>query len=77
MPEGDLTVVGERGVTLSGGQKQRINLARAAYSQREIYLLDDPFSSLDSDVAGTIFRHLVRGLLREKIIVLVTHLVKV
>jgi len=27
-PNGDLTEVGERGITLSGGQKQRISLAR-------------------------------------------------
>ena len=30
---GDLTEVGERGITLSGGQKQRISLARALYSR--------------------------------------------
>ena len=30
---GDMTGVGERGITLSGGQKQRISLARALYSK--------------------------------------------
>lgn len=39
---GDHTEIGERGVNLSGGQKQRISIARAVYSDSEIYLLDDP-----------------------------------
>ena len=38
--KGDLTVVGERGVTLSGGQRARINLARAVYKTADLYLLD-------------------------------------
>ena len=38
---GDMTEVGEKGLTLSGGQKARITLARAVYSFAEILLLDD------------------------------------
>ena len=51
---GDLTEIGEKGINLSGGQKQRISLARAVYSDAEVYLLDDPLSAVDSHV-GNIF----------------------
>ncbi|KAH0814639.1 hypothetical protein GEV33_008152 [Tenebrio molitor] len=50
LPNGDFTVVGERGVMLSGGQKARISLARAVYKEADIYLLDDPLSAVDSNV---------------------------
>ena len=51
----DLTIVRESGITLSGGQKARISLARAVYYNADIYLLDDPLSSVDTEVAKTLF----------------------
>ena len=55
LPFGDLTQIGERGVNLSGGQKQRIQLARALYYDADIYLLDDPFSSVDRHTTTSLF----------------------
>ena len=55
MVDGDLTLVGERGVTLSGGQKARVNLARAVYCDADIYLLDDPLSAVDATVGKHLF----------------------
>jgi len=70
---GDQTLVGERGVTLSGGQKARLSLARALYSQSDIYLLDDPLSAVDSRVAHHIFEKAIKGILKDKTVILVTH----
>lgn len=48
--------IGGRGVTLSGGQRARLSLARALYSNRDVYLFDDVTSSLDANVADHVFR---------------------
>jgi ABC-type multidrug transport system fused ATPase/permease subunit len=47
LQKGAETVIGERGINISGGQKARISLARAIYSEADIYLLDDPLSAVD------------------------------
>ncbi|AQK91546.1 ABC transporter C family member 4 [Zea mays] len=73
MEFGDQTEIGERGINLSGGQKQRIQLARAVYQDFNIYLLDDVFSAVDAHTGTEIFKECVRGALKNKTIVLVTH----
>ncbi|XP_073340805.1 ATP-binding cassette sub-family C member 5 [Pagrus major] len=73
LPNADLTEIGERGANLSGGQRQRISLARALYSDRDVYILDDPLSALDAHVANHVFRNAIRKQLYQKTIIFVTH----
>ncbi|XP_037318655.1 ATP-binding cassette sub-family C member 4-like isoform X2 [Pungitius pungitius] len=73
LPDGDLTLIGDRGATLSGGQKARVNLARAVYQEADIYLLDDPLSAVDAEVGRHLFEQCICGLLKNKSRILVTH----
>ncbi|XP_042311068.1 ATP-binding cassette sub-family C member 3 isoform X6 [Sceloporus undulatus] len=75
LPGGDQTEIGEKGINLSGGQRQRVSLARAVFSDADVYLLDDPLSAVDSHVAKHIFDKVIgpEGILREKTRILVTH----
>ncbi|KAK7471486.1 hypothetical protein BaRGS_00035880, partial [Batillaria attramentaria] len=72
---GDMTEIGEKGINLSGGQKQRVSVARAVYSDSDVYLLDDPLSAVDSHVGKAIFKKVIghSGILKGKTRVLVTH----
>ncbi len=71
-PDGFETLVGERGVKLSGGQKQRVTLARAFVRDAPVLLLDDPFSSVDSETEARILERLL-DLRRGRTTLLVTH----
>ena len=70
---GDLTEIGEKGVNLSGGQKARISLARAMYTDKDIFILDDPISALDAHVGKNIMMNCIVGYLKNKTRILVTH----
>lgn len=79
LPDGDETVVGERGISLSGGQKARVSLARAVYARADIYLLDDVLSAVDSHVGRHIIDNVLgpRGLLSTKTRILATNSIPV
>ena len=73
MANGSKTIIGERGVNVSGGQKARIALARAIYKDADIYLLDDPLSAVDPEVAKQIMDRCINGVLKKKCVFIVTH----
>ncbi|XP_039479923.1 probable multidrug resistance-associated protein lethal(2)03659 [Drosophila santomea] len=73
LPLKDKTILADRGASLSGGQKARISLARSVYRDASIYLLDDPLSAVDSNVARRLFEDCLRGYLRDKTVILVTN----
>ncbi|KAK9322975.1 P-loop containing nucleoside triphosphate hydrolase protein [Lipomyces orientalis] len=79
LPDGDETIVGEKGISLSGGQKARLALARAVYTRADVYILDDPLSAVDQHVG----RHLIdnvlgpQGLLASKTKIMATNAIAV
>ncbi|KAL3656838.1 hypothetical protein V7S43_018295 [Phytophthora oleae] len=72
-PSGDATEIGQKGINLSGGQKARVSLARACYSEADVFILDSPLAAVDAVVQSEIFGKCICGLLAEKTVVLVTH----
>ena len=50
LPFGKDTLAVEKGSNLSGGQRARISIARALYSEADIYLFDDSLSAVDTKV---------------------------
>ena len=73
LPKGDQTEIGEKGLNLSGGQKARISIARAIYSESEIYIFDDPLSALDAYVGMNLFKGVFNEYLKDKTFIISTH----
>ena len=72
LPEGIETNIGDRGARLSGGQRQRVAIARAIYHQRDILILDESTSALDSITEKEVMHELI-GLRKEKTIIAIAH----
>lgn len=67
MPDGDNSQLGSKGISVSGGQKARLALARAVYARKDLLILDDIFSALDTRTEENIIQRLFSpsGLLRK------------
>ena len=70
---GDMTEIGEKGINLSGGQKVRVTLARALYSEPDIFLFDDPISALDANIGNKIMKECIVKSLKGKTRIVATH----
>ena len=71
LPDGLDTHVGDRGVRLSGGQKQRVAIARALYFEREILIMDESTSALDTKTEEVLMSELTK--LKNKTIISIAH----
>ncbi len=71
-PHGYETISGERGITLSGGQKQRATLARALAIDPKILILDDSFSSVDTNTEEEILKNL-RKFMEGRTSIIISH----
>jgi ATP-binding cassette, subfamily B, bacterial len=72
LPEGLMTVVGDRGAKLSAGQRQRIAIARALLKDSPILLLDEATSALDLESEEAV-RHALGRLMRNRTVIAIAH----
>lgn len=72
LPDGDLTIIGSQAIQLNDDQKARICLARAAFADADIYLLDDPLRLVDPKTAEQVFDKCICGLLSKRLRIMVS-----
>ncbi|PDT10839.1 MULTISPECIES: type I secretion system permease/ATPase [unclassified Rhizobium] len=73
LPQGYETDIGENGSLLLRAQRQQLGLARAAYGNPSLIVLDDPNSSLDYDGERMLFAAIERMKARRMTVVIITH----
>jgi ABC-type bacteriocin/lantibiotic exporter with double-glycine peptidase domain len=76
LPNKENTIIEENGISISGGQKQRVGLARAAFSDSDIIILDESTSALDNDTENKILEY-INNLKKIKTIIFITHKINI
>lgn len=71
-PQGNHSLVGEKGIMLSGGQRQRLTIARALISNPPILILDDALSQVDTGTEAAILNSVLE-IRRGKTNIIVSH----
>ena len=72
LPQGLLTLVGERGLQLSGGERQRLAIARSLLKDAPIFIFDEPTANLDTVTERQIIETL-HGLMKGRTVLWITH----
>ena len=66
------SVIGDNGTTLSTGQRQRLAIARALLSDKQIIIMDEPTSSIDSETEKEVMKTIYKEL-SDKTLIIITH----
>ena len=72
LPNKEDTIIGDKGSKISNGQRQRIGIARAIYSDPDIYLFDESLNALDYDNEKIILDNITKNS-KNKFIIFVSH----